>query len=62
VSVGHVQSERFAEGLRERDDAIFAALAVGDPDTGGVQVDVVEADGDVFSDPDTGVNTASSCR
>lgn len=51
VPVGDVQGEGFAEGLWEWDDAVFAALAAGDPDPGGVEVDVVEADGDEFGDP-----------
>jgi hypothetical protein len=55
VPVGDVQGEGFSEGVREGHDAIFAALAVGDPDAGGVQVDVVEADGDEFGAPDSGV-------
>jgi len=52
VPVVDVQGEGFAEGLRERHDAVFAALAVGDPDPDGVQVDVVDSDGDQFGYPD----------
>ena len=40
---------------REWDDAVFAALALGDPDAAGVEVDVGDADPDELGDPDPGV-------
>ena len=55
VPSAHVQGKGFAEGVRERDDPVFAALAVGDADPTGVQVDVIDADGDKLGDADAGV-------
>ena len=55
MPIGDVQGEGLAEGLRERHDAVLSALAVGDADAVGVEVDVVDADGDEFGDPDPGV-------
>jgi hypothetical protein len=43
------------KGQREGDDAVLAALATGDADAAGVEVDVVDADRDQLGDPDPGV-------
>lgn len=45
-------------GLRrgwEGDEAVFAALALGDPAAAGVEVDVGDPDPDELGDPDPGV-------
>jgi len=55
VPIGDVQGQGLAEGLRERRDPVFAALAVGDADPAGVQVDVIDADGDKLGHADAGV-------
>jgi hypothetical protein len=41
-----VQGEGFLERGGEGDDAVFAALALGDPDAAGVEVDVGDPDPD----------------
>ena len=51
----HVQGEGFLECGREWHDAVLAALALGDPDAAGVEVDVGDADPDELGDPDPGV-------
>lgn len=43
------------EGGGEGDVAVLGALALGDADPAGVEVDVAEADADEFGDPDAGV-------
>ena len=47
-----VQGEGLGEGGRERDGPVLAALAVGDADATGVEVDFDEADRDQLGDPD----------
>ena len=54
-AAGDVQGEGLLEGGGEGDDAVLAALALGDPDAAAVEVDVVEADADQFADPHAGV-------
>lgn len=49
------RGEGFLEGSRERDDAVFTALALGDPDAAGVEVDVGNPDPYQLVDPDPGV-------
>src|SRR5260221_10243749 len=50
-----VQGEGLFEGGGEGDVAVLGALALGDADPAGVEVDVAEADADEFGDPDAGV-------
>jgi len=47
-----VQGEGLLERGGERDDAVFAALAPGDADAAGVEVDVGDLDPDELGDPD----------
>ena len=53
-----VQGEGLGEGGRERDGPVLAALAVGDADATGVEVDLDEADRDQLGDPDPGVESS----
>lgn len=43
-----VERERFLEGGWVGDDSVFGALALGDADAAGVEVDVGERDADEF--------------
>jgi hypothetical protein len=50
-----VQGESLLESGGEGDDAVFAALALGDPDAAGIEVDVSDPDPDELGNPDAGV-------
>src|SRR6266480_5818334 len=50
-----MQRQCLLERRRKGHHPVLASLALGDPDPAGVEVDVVEADGDELGDADAGV-------
>jgi hypothetical protein len=51
----HVQRQRLLERRRERHHPVLAPLALGDADPAGIEVDVVEPDGDELGDAHAGI-------
>src|SRR5437773_3615890 len=51
----HMQRQRLLERRREGHDSVLAPVALGDADPAGVEIDVVEADGDKLGDADAGI-------